>query len=834
MNVRKRTMAEMVSDSDVGVPVSDPPKQPPKRRRILDASSITTVPVYSNKVNSSLNLKPITFKHTSLTDEEKGAPLWSPSPPRPEKRPISIDLSGSEEEPEQTEAQEILRSPSPPPPPCSPPVKRSRRANQKIREINKKLNEIGSLTAPLSKAVEELAIKLNVQPSQILLLNKDIDLPIHSSISELGLGIADIIDCVVTENKQEESDKSNVITVRLQGKEKESVQEYSLQKNAPLGSILSQYVSGLSATARWKAKFLFDGSRVSYSQTPAELDMEDAVMSRTDVSADTTPFFSDDTEGEGPTDNGVGSPQSEEEEPVSGVSDRRAKVTVAVLCYINLLNYMDRFTVAGVLPDIEHFFNISDGTSGLLQTVFICSYMFLAPLFGYLGDRSAGLSFLSGLGYIVGSKVDDVAGDWHWALRVTPGLGLLAVILLFVVVQEPKRGAIEARPEHPLQRTSWLADIKALCRNPSFVLSTFGFTTVAFVTGSLALWAPAFLFRAGVFTGEKQPCLKAPCDNSDSLIFGIITVVTGILGVASGVQVSKKLRIRTPRADPLVCSAGLLLAAPFLYLSIMFAEASTVATYVFIFLGETFLSMNWAIVADILLYVVIPTRRSTAEAFQIVLSHLLGDAISPYLIGVVSDSIKKSDSYMWEFRSLQMSLLLCSFVAVGGGAFFLATAIFIEKDRELAENYVPSVMDSTALLSVVGGAFLLSIILVASLCTYCWGHKQPNAPHTDHARIGPYPHPNSPNTTIIQKVPSCPPSERDQYINVKDEKDDNVPEVIFDYVMHTDESDSDIPDYENYQNSPGHRKESYSLSRGSQSSDERDSSDYVNTDPNLQ
>uniref|UniRef100_A0A8C1U0W4 Protein spinster homolog 1 n=1 Tax=Cyprinus carpio TaxID=7962 RepID=A0A8C1U0W4_CYPCA len=388
---------------------------------------------------------------------------------------------------------------------------------------------------------------------------------------------------------------------------------------------------------------------------------------------------------------------------------------------------------------------ISDGKSGLLQTVFICSYMILAPLFGYLGDRynrkyimcvgiffwslvTLASSFIgkehfwallltrglvgvgeasystiaptiiadlfvkemrtnmlsifyfaipvgSGLGYIVGSKVNDVAGDWHWALRVTPSLGLVAVILLFFVVQEPKRGAIEARPEHTL---------------PSFVLSTFGFTTVAFVTGSLALWAPAFLFRAGVFTGEKQPCLKAPCDNSDSVLFGIITVVTGILGVTSGVQVSKKLRTRTPRADPLVCAAGLLLAAPFLYLSIMFAQASTVATYVFIFLGETFLSMNWAVVADILLYVVIPTRRSTAEAFQIVLSHLLGDAVSPYLIGVVSDSIKKSDSYMWDFRSLQMSLLLCSFVAVVGGAFFLATALFIEKDRHLAENYVPS------------------------------------------------------------------------------------------------------------------------------------------------
>ena len=34
-------------------------------------------------------------------------------------------------------------------------------------------------------------------------------------------------------------------------------------------------------------------------------------------------------------------------------------------------------------------------------------------------------------------------------------------------------------------------------------------------------------------------------------------------------------------------------------------------------------------------YVVIPTRRSTAEAVQILISHAFGDASSPYLIGVV-------------------------------------------------------------------------------------------------------------------------------------------------------------------------------------------------------
>ncbi|CAB1341357.1 unnamed protein product, partial [Coregonus sp. 'balchen'] len=438
-------------------------------------------------------------------------------------------------------------------------------------------------------------------------------------------------------------------------------------------------------------------------------------MSLADPTSDTTPFFSD-SEAEGSEEPGVGpSQRREEEEPASGVSSMRAVFTVIVLCFINLLNYMDRFTVAGVLPDIEQYFGISDGKSGLLQTVFICSYMFLAPVFGYLGDRynrkvimSVGIGFWSvvtlassytpreyfwlllltrglvgvgeasystiaptiiadlyvkerrtqmlsvfyfaipvgsGLGYIVGSKVDDMAGDWHWALRVTPALGLVAVVLLLFVVKEPKR----------------VIKLISLCVSvcsPSFVLSTFGFTAVAFVTGSLALWAPAFLFRAAVFTGERPPCVKGPCDTSDSLYFGIITVVSGILGVASGAEASRRLRLRTPRADPLVCALGLLLSAPFLYLAIVFAQASPIATYVFIFLGETFLSMNWAIVADILL----------------------------------------TDSYLWQFRSLQLSLLTCSFVAVGGGAFFLATALFIEKDRQCAANYAISVVYTVSLL----------------------------------------------------------------------------------------------------------------------------------------
>lgn len=62
----------------------------------------------------------------------------------------------------------------------------------------------------------------------------------------------------------------------------------------------------------------------------------------------------------------------------------------------------------------------------------------------------------------------------------------------------------------------------------------------------------------------------------------------------------------------------------------------------------------------------------------------------------VSDSLRKTDSFLWQFRSLQLALMLCSFVAVVGGAFFLATALFIKRDRDRAENFIPT--GETALL----------------------------------------------------------------------------------------------------------------------------------------
>lgn len=122
----------------------------------------------------------------------------------------------------------------------------------------------------------------------------------------------------------------------------------------------------------------------------------------------------------------------------------------------------------------------------------------------------------SGLGYITGGKVAQATGHWQWGLRITPVLGIVAILLILFFVRDPIRGEREGGSH--LSSSTWTMDIKALikklessyiyilfkiilqlirkktfCYSPSFMLSTAGFTCVAFVAGALALWAPRFL-----------------------------------------------------------------------------------------------------------------------------------------------------------------------------------------------------------------------------------------------------------------------------------------------------------------------------------------------------
>lgn len=93
--------------------------------------------------------------------------------------------------------------------------------------------------------------------------------------------------------------------------------------------------------------------------------------------------------------------------------------------------------------------------------------------------------------YIVGSETAKFFGSWHWALRVTPVLALIAVCLI-MFIEEPKRGQSEGSTH--MESTSYIDDVKDIVKNRSFMLSTAGFTCVAFVAGALAWFGPKFMY----------------------------------------------------------------------------------------------------------------------------------------------------------------------------------------------------------------------------------------------------------------------------------------------------------------------------------------------------
>ncbi|XP_044285961.1 protein spinster homolog 3 isoform X4 [Varanus komodoensis] len=402
------------------------------------------------------------------------------------------------------------------------------------------------------------------------------------------------------------------------------------------------------------------------------------------------------------TIEGNGEPQGLARSPT-----KRSYLAIGVLCYLNLVNYMDWFVVPGVLLELQKYFSLEDRSAGLLHTVFVLCFLFSAPLFGYLGDQykrkiilSAGIalwsgvtlgsSFIphsmawlffitrglvgagtasystvaptiiadlfekdhrtwmlslfyicipvgSGLGYITSSGMAQATGHWGWGFRVTPCMGFLGLVLLIVLVPESTHHAAETpKAQERKGIKAWFKDVISLCKNR---------------------------------------------------IFGGMTIATGILGVIAGAEAARRYRKINPKADPLICALGSLTSAPCIYLAIILAQESTVATYIFIALAEFLLSLNWAIVADILLYVVKPSCQSTAMSLQILVSHLLGDAGSPSLIGMIAMGIqdKQGDhTYLWEFRSLQYSFVICAFVGVLGGGCFLLTAFRIEEDQKKA------------------------------------------------------------------------------------------------------------------------------------------------------
>ncbi|KAM5198140.1 NFATC2-interacting protein [Hipposideros larvatus] len=321
------------SEGEDARPAGAPPVLVRQRRRrlLLDPGEAPVVPVYSGKVKSSLHLIP---DHVSLLQlcpleaEEEGDMADSSSPhaedPPFTESPWKKKLRSKDEEEDKKEEVSLAQDTSPLPPPL--PRTKSRkhtRALQKLREVNKRLQDLRSclspkqrqgqdhlsqddevvfvegpvlpesprlfplkircradlvrlpirMSEPLQSVVDHMAAHLGVSPSRILLLFGETELSPTATPRTLKLGVADIIDCVVLASSQEREDTSHLLQLRVQGKEKHQMLEVSLSRDSPLKTLMSRYEEAMGLSGH-KLSFFFDGTKLSGKELPSDLGLE--------------------------------------------------------------------------------------------------------------------------------------------------------------------------------------------------------------------------------------------------------------------------------------------------------------------------------------------------------------------------------------------------------------------------------------------------------------------------------------------------------------------------------------------------------------------------------
>lgn len=103
------------------------------------------------------------------------------------------------------------------------------------------------------------------------------------------------------------------------------------------------------------------------------------------------------------------------------------KLHLALFTAINLLNYLDRYLVAAVLPLIMSEMALTNEEGGELVASFVFGYFLFSPLFGYLGDRFNRPKLMA-LGVVVWSLATIGTGcaqgfAMFFAVRILVGIG---------------------------------------------------------------------------------------------------------------------------------------------------------------------------------------------------------------------------------------------------------------------------------------------------------------------------------------------------------------------------------------------------------------------------
>jgi MFS family permease len=160
------------------------------------------------------------------------------------------------------------------------------------------------------------------------------------------------------------------------------------------------------------------------------------------------------------------------------------------------------------------------------------------------------------------------------------------------------------------------------------------------------------------------------------MIFGVITVVAGLLATLLGGWVGDKLRARIPGSYFLVSGLAMLVGFPFMLLTVNASfpmDGSFPMIWVWLFLTCFCLFFNTGPANTILANVTHPSIRAAGFALNIFVIHALGDVISPVLIGIISDRY-----------SMQTAFTVVGGMFVVAGVLWLSGMKYLKRDTELA------------------------------------------------------------------------------------------------------------------------------------------------------
>ena len=372
----------------------------------------------------------------------------------------------------------------------------------------------------------------------------------------------------------------------------------------------------------------------------------------------------------------------------------QAYLVLLILTTINFLNYIDRQIIYAVFPLIKQDMLLSDKQLGLIGSAFVIVYLTTSPIFGRLGDlmsrkgiiavgvalwslatvgaslaqnysqlllarslvgigeasyvvtaptlisdyfgrerRGKALSFFvmalpvgSALGYILGGHLGEIY-SWRSAFLIVGFPGLL-MVLLCLKIREPKRGAVDDAVVYGSSGDSpQIGNLRevyiTLLKNKQFVIAVLGLAAYGFAIGGLGAWVPTFLHRIN----------GLPIGLANKL-FGITLIASALLGTLAGGYLGDYFLKYTKKAYFLTSSTGMLIGVPILITAILSRNPSVYWPAVFF----TAFFLSFAVVLNAaIINAVHPRIRSTAMSVNIFIVHIFGDAVSPPMIGWISD-----------------------------------------------------------------------------------------------------------------------------------------------------------------------------------------------------